>query len=569
MSDSYDPSPPPILGLNLPLFELKPISSEITLEGKCSYLNNALVGETLSEIVIVYGEKVYVIPLEVLEVAARYSNIATLALKSLINDDDYICISRVIQKLAWKRRSDNLTTRIGDKLKTRTPSFSAILAKAISDIMLSKVEVMVNMENEIVYVKTDGRWLWGSYAENYLIQKAEELGEEIARNLAERLGEDVIKIRSALTDSTLREAVKGVVRQRMVPPDEIERMISEGMKYIGYRGGFINVDEWFRSGVLIKRNDVDDAITVHKLPQDEFRLPSGTYDSLEDIELVAQVHTPLLLDAMRKWVPDHDKRLELWKAMAYTIYPKMPFKKFFIIVGPPNSGKTTFLEFLKKVLGPENTAAVSLQQLLDSRSEYYAALLHHKLANLSDEGINSSVISKRLKSLELLKVLVGGATLTARTLYSNPFEFKNYAKLFFATNDGQAIDLLRQDPAIANRMVVIPFKGSFKENQTFKEKLFAEAPKALPVLLVALRVLAKEGFVPSAGSINVKEVRDLCRRKCIKRTNDLFLPASVIRKELGLTAKELSELLKSWGIECHYTVWRGRRGLSISKDFTS
>jgi len=550
----------------------------IEVPSLCSNWNNALVDFGLGEIVIYYKDREVVITNELLELAAKGSSILPLALEGYLyrlygalERRELICLERIVLKLGSRIARERFEEELKEQLKTRVPSFTSVLAKAIALKMREDLanDIMVDVASEVPYLRLNGSWIWGSEAETYLKARAFEVGHNLVDDLASRFNVDKLKARSALTSNVVNEAIKQVILWSVRPTYQITKLIEEGNRYARLDNKVVDLDYWFKHGVLKKYDNVYDAIVLHRLPQDDFGLPSGNYEGLEDIEAIAEIYTPTLLKAMGEWVPDEEHRLNLWKAMGYAIYPKMPLRKFFLLVGPTSSGKSTFLDFMAYALGPENIASVSLDQLLGSRAEYYAAELFHKLANLADEGINSAIVERRKRSLELLKALVGGSYITARTIYGRPFKFVNYAKLFFATNDERTIDLLKADPAVARRMVVIRFKGSFRDNPSFKERLLEETRRALPVLLVALRVLAKEGFtqVPASSSDLVERVRELCKKACIKRkrSKDLFLPAWQIKATFGISAKRLCELLKEQGVSCRWVKWHGKTGLVFPK----
>jgi len=557
---------------------LQPLNKLVEVPRVCNKWAEAYVGTDADDLIIYAGGVNIVLPMKVLEVALQDTSTFSLALEGYLNRnglslsrEDFACLVTILMKLASKHVAERFERRISEILRSRGPSFSSILARLITIELQGALagKVIADMGSGLLYVKASKGWVWGNEAEGLLQKLAQEVGERMVERIASAQNIDKVKALSTLTSSVVAEVVRQITIWSLKPSSEVSKLIAEGNKYIAYEGGYVDVDFWFRKGILVRHSDVD-AIVIHKLPQESAEVPSGIYEDLEDIEAVAEEYTPLLLQAMRDWVPNELDRLNLWMAMGYAIYPKMPFRNFFLIVGPTSSGKSTFLDFLSKALGKQNISSVTLGQLLSQKSEYYAAELFNKLANLADEGINSSVLERKAKSLEMLKALVGGSYITARRPYSAPFMFVNYAKLFFVTNDERTADLLKQDPAVAKRMVVIKFKGSFRDNQAFRERLLREASKALPVLLVALRVLAKKGGFLRASSTPkelVSEVRELCKEACIEGRNNLFLSASQVGKRLGVRAKWLCKELRERGVECRYVVRSGRYMLALPREF--
>jgi len=493
------------------------------------------------------------------------------------------CLFMVLMNIAKSIPDFSVGIQMADIVVNRRPSVDMVLTDIFADFLIRKYRILTDMRNDILYVNTNnGKWIWGNYAEAFLKKEMNEIASEVYHKLllsycdshgSKRSSEghdcvvtlSVNEIKARITDNFVNKVISKIRIRTYADPVELDNIIEEGKRYIHFKGGILDLDKWFNKGVLSRTGSMD-SIVIHTLPQEDFSLPPGEYEDLYDIERIAEQFTPTLLDAMRQWVPDPDQRLNLWMAMGYSVYPAMPYKKFFVIVGPPNSGKSTFLEFMKKALGRENTSSVTLWQLLGPRSEYYAMELYHKLANLADEGITSSVMRKSDKSFELLKALVGGASITARAPYGKPFSFQNYAKLFFVTNDESVVDVLSEDLAVANRVVVIRFKGRFKEDHGFKDRLLKEATRALPVFLVALRVLKKSAFV-QLNTTDLVKLIELCKRECIKRKDDYFLPASIIRRELNIATTKLVRVLNNQGIDARYAIWKGKRGIVLPVDY--
>jgi len=545
------------------------IAKKLGLEKCAELLKGFQVAIRFDVVEIVVGEELYYLPRSALEYGLRDSSLLALAIRGSLfehfrNDGremgaTVLCLTRALLSIAREREAERLRAELTELASSRRPGFGSMLAKLLTDEMLSKYEALTDMVTEITYLKTGEGWKWGAEADNTIIKLANELGEELAKELAEASGVAMSKVRSALTDNVLREVLKGLKRATFVPSSYVNYLLNVGRSYLAFEGGYLNIRKWFKGGVLEIREGPPEGIVVHELPQRAFEPFKLEDDPLDAIERLAERFTPRLLEAMRSWVPDPEQRLTLWKAMGYTIYPFTPFRKFFVLIGPSGAGKSTFLDFLHEALGHENVSAVTLSQLLGPKGEYYVAELHHKLANLADEGI---ALDGSYKGIELLKNVVGGSYITGRSLYSRPFKFVNYAKLFFALNDKKALVSPEADEAVRSRMMIIEFPNTFRDNPRVKEGLLKEAPRALPVMLTSLRVLAKEGFPEGGPRRNLLErVRELCSSSCIERSDGKFLSASVIRKELGVSAKELLKELERRGVRVRYVIWHGRRGL--------
>lgn len=526
----------------------------------------------LDSLILSNGENGFYIPLTILELVLKDFELAVMALRGAIPKKElgfHRCLALALRVIAKEREVEELKRELVEEGRGRRPGYSSMMAKMISYKLSLELKVFTDMLTEISYVRVGNKYLWGPEADNYLAKRAHELGKRVAEVVAKEARVPLVRISSALSDTVIREVVKELKRESMLPSVYVNGLISRGLGYIAFEGGYLDVEAWFKHGVLKLGTPPEDAIVLHVLPQRSFEpelvvRAVREHEGLRAIENVAERFTPRLLRAMREWVPDDEARLNLWKAFGYVLYPKMPFRKFFVLVGPPGAGKSTFLDFLHHALGPENVAAVSLGQILGPKSEYYVAELHHKLANLGDEGLQSSIYEFKYRSFEILKNLVGGSYITARTLYSRPFKFVNYAKLFFAVNDEEAVKSLMRDSAVAKRLIVINFSKSFEDDPDFKERILKESEKAMPVMLAALRVLAKEGFAEHKNSEGLLEkFLALCEEQCEERSDGYFLLSSLIRRVLKVSPEQLCKALKDKGMPCRIVIWHGRRGIVV------
>jgi P4 family phage/plasmid primase-like protien len=102
-------------------------------------------------------------------------------------------------------------------------------------------------------------------------------------------------------------------------------------------------------------------------------------------------------------------------------------QKAYVLLGEGANGKSTMLEVLRALLGPENTAAVSLHDL--ERSQWYTAELDGKLADIC-----ADLPIRLLEDQAMFKKLTGGDTINAQRKFEKPFQFVNRARLIFACN---------------------------------------------------------------------------------------------------------------------------------------
>lgn len=112
--------------------------------------------------------------------------------------------------------------------------------------------------------------------------------------------------------------------------------------------------------------------------------------------------------------------------IGYILQKDYEHKYMFIVQGGADSGKSTLIGVIKRMLG-NNVSNIPPQTLVNN--EFAIAELYGKLANTSGD-ISSSLI----KDTSILKQLIGSDDMLGNKKYGSMFSFKNYAKIIFACN---------------------------------------------------------------------------------------------------------------------------------------
>lgn len=144
-------------------------------------------------------------------------------------------------------------------------------------------------------------------------------------------------------------------------------------------------------------------------------------------------------------------QLLIQEIAGYLMTPSIRAKKFFMLYGPKNSGKSTFIRTMERILGEENCSHISLAQL---NHRFLLPGLQHKLLNSVGDIANVP-----LKDAGNLKALTGGDMITADQKFMQPFSFMCKAKIMMSCNELPEI----KDDAARNRMIVVSFPNSFPE----------------------------------------------------------------------------------------------------------
>jgi putative DNA primase/helicase len=187
----------------------------------------------------------------------------------------------------------------------------------------------------------------------------------------------------------------------------------------------------------------------------------------------------------------------LYELCGWCLDRKSPIQKLFFLLGAGANGKSTFLNLLRKFLGPENCSAASLQSLADNR--FTMAQLANKLLNAFPD-----LPATGIKDPAIIKGLTGGDVMQAEHKFERPFNLQNTAKLVFSAN--KAPRLSEDTDAIWRRLIVVDFPNQFmgdKAESDLIEKLTAaeELSGLLNGALGALQRLRQRKAFTTSGSI--------------------------------------------------------------------
>jgi len=252
---------------------------------------------------------------------------------------------------------------------------------------------------------------------------------------------------------------------------------------------------------------------------------------------------------------DHDLIDFMQRALGYCLTGDRREQVLFFWYGLGANGKSVLAELLQWIVGGYSIKlpATALMQARGERHPTELAQLRGKRLAVSSELDESSFFNE-----SLIKELTGDSTLTARFMRADFFEFQMTQKHVIVGNFKPR--LRGGDPAMARRMVLVPFMASFKgaaRDSAMLEKLKAEAAGILHWLVRGAMAWASEGLaVPSvvrdASADYMADHDDLalwldecCEREGEARADVLYQSFSRWKKARGEHAPSL-------------TVWGGR-----------
>jgi len=149
-----------------------------------------------------------------------------------------------------------------------------------------------------------------------------------------------------------------------------------------------------------------------------------------------------------------------------------------LLHGPTKTGKSTFINIAKALLGPYGTQA-EMSAFLHKEKD----TVRNDLADLAGMRLVCAIETEEGKRLAhaLIKQLTGGTDgIKARFLFEEYFEYRPQFKVFLATNYKPKVNA--DDDALWERIRLIPFVVQIPKDQRDKEletKLRAELPGIL------------------------------------------------------------------------------------------
>jgi putative DNA primase/helicase len=176
----------------------------------------------------------------------------------------------------------------------------------------------------------------------------------------------------------------------------------------------------------------------------------------------------------------------------YSLAGSTEERVFAILHGTGKNGKTTLVELLRDVLG-DYAANTSAETILSRRNEG----INNDVAALKGARFVSAAEVEQDRRLAESKVknLTGTDTVTARFLYSEPFEFRPEFKLWLSTNNKPVIR--GTDDAIWDRIRLIPFEQRFAGDRCDPKlpgKLREELPGVLAWMVRGCLEWQREGL---------------------------------------------------------------------------
>jgi len=134
------------------------------------------------------------------------------------------------------------------------------------------------------------------------------------------------------------------------------------------------------------------------------------------------------LKFLEEVLPSKIERMRLQEHMGYLFYRKNIFELAVILLGPENTGKSTFLNLLQVLLGNDNVCNTTVQELVYDR--FATAQLYHKMAMLRSETPQFTI-----RQSHIIKSVITGDRMNVQFKYGKKFDMHPYTKIYIGANE--------------------------------------------------------------------------------------------------------------------------------------
>lgn len=153
----------------------------------------------------------------------------------------------------------------------------------------------------------------------------------------------------------------------------------------------------------------------------------------------------------------------LWQVMGYCLLKKNIYEKFFIFRGEGQTGKSTFVNILRRLLGRDNCCDLKLSQY---DSEYYLIGALSKLVAIDGDAGET----KTLKDTGMFKDFTSGNPVSAREIRQAVTRFEPFAKTIVLCN--KLPKIADDSSGLYRRMIIVELNNVIPENKKDPQFMF-------------------------------------------------------------------------------------------------
>jgi putative DNA primase/helicase len=215
----------------------------------------------------------------------------------------------------------------------------------------------------------------------------------------------------------------------------------------------------FGEGIINVKNGLLDLTTLNLMPHS----PKHYSVNQLPVNYDPEAQCPLWLEFLSEVLATEEERLTLQEFFGYIFFDGYPIHKALMMLGSGRNGKGTVMRVMAALVGSENCASLSIQQL---EERFLASSLWGKMVNLGGD-----IPSTKLRDTSRFKGLTGGDIVKCDVKHRQSIDLRNRAKMVFSANKiPQTED---DEAAFFSRWLILEFLRSFEgeEDIHLTEKL--------------------------------------------------------------------------------------------------
>lgn len=225
-----------------------------------------------------------------------------------------------------------------------------------------------------------------------------------------------------------------------------------------------------------------------------------------------------------------------WQTLGYILSPSCRAKRFILLQGKGDTGKSIIGNLIRAFFGEENVGSVDIFKMGD---KFALSSIVSKRANICMDLSNSSLGDQ---AVAIIKQLTGSDAVQVEEKYKPSYSTYVKCKLIFGTN--HQLRTGSWDGAFMNRVLLLPFMYPIPkhlQDHGLPEKLCAEMPGIFYRAICAFNEVARNGYI-FAGD-------DVYRLGCMPNLGDtdvsspdgisMFLTTCCKESSKGFVATEL------------------------------
>lgn len=255
---------------------------------------------------------------------------------------------------------------------------------------------------------------------------------------------------------------------------------------------------------LIESTDLDTDPWLLNAPNGTINLMTGGLQAHDPRDLISKsVPVPFDPDATcPRWleyllkVQDGNQDMVdfIQRLLGYSLTGVTTEQVFVLMWGPPGTGKSTFIETIRRVFG-EYSANAEPETFMAKKQNSRAT---PELARLQGARLVTASETEQNERLAIARVkhMTGSDTMTASNLYAAPFEFRPVLKLWLSTNHKPRVPA--DEGGIWDRMIFIPFtvdmRNSPERVKEMAEILTEELPGILTWAVEGCQIWRRDGL---------------------------------------------------------------------------